>query len=363
MIRKFLFTIALAAVSFLASAQYKVTSIDHEFGPGFELKYIFEGESSTFIYGTFTSQKKTKFYFNRALAVYQDDMKYKVKNAVHLPVYDEADEIMTVFDEEGQKVNFVVEFERFPAKYPFDIIETDKPNEGGTYLNVYGIKTEEMEAERFPDFDKFVDRYPVTFYGRYKDNGANVQYYMRDGVYVSCRSTECEGDLFEPNYYRFLIEINNDSDHGIAFSFDKTYVMGHRKVGKKDEDKVMIKYTPDSFEDYLASEDYYEAQHAVGGTGLKDVGWKLRSESYNRDNSEWANLGLKILGNMANQLAEQNIQEYLAAHPKNRPGVLRSQSLKAGDGISGYFACKKNKNDSYTIHIPMDDYDFAFDWR
>lgn len=364
MLKKISLLFILAAITFTAAAQFKVTSCESTFNENdsYELKYIVVSDSSVFIYGTFTTPRVSRFALNQTIAVYQNDMKYKVKSSVHMPVWDEAEQQRVVFTEIGEKINFITEFERFSPDKPFDVVESEKPREDGIYLNTYGIRTEAIDPESIPEAGRFLDRYPVTMYGCYKDRGVNVQYIMHDGVYVSCRSTACEGGLFEPDYYRFLLEINNDTTHGIAFDFDKFYTVARRTVRGNLEEKVMTKYTPDSFADYMAAEDYQEAKNVVGG-GLSEVGSKLHTASLDSRNNEWANLGLKMLSNLANEAAEHNIQEYLAAHPKNRPDVLRSQSIASGDGISGYIAVEKKKNDSYVVHVPVDGYDFTFSWN
>lgn len=76
------------------------------------------------------------------------------------------------------------------------------------------------------------------------------------------------------------------------------------------------------------------------------------------------NIGLRLISDIAKEAEEHNIQNYLAAHPKKRPAVLRSQSIAPGDGISGYVGVEnKKKNDYYIVHIPIDGYDFYFRWR
>ena len=361
MAKKLTAVILLSLLSVLAFGQYKVSSVESAFSSEFELKYFLETETSTIVYGTVTSSRTMHKCLYPNTAVVQNGVSYKIRNSVNLPVYDEAEYQDLYMREAGEKVNFVLEFPRFSLEQPFDVIETDTPKQNGVYVNRTGIRLEKIDLSAFPDFDAFLDSYPATIYGSYKDNGVNVIYYMRDNVYVSCRATDVDDGFLEPKYKRFEVEISNDSDHGILFDFDKTSVIGHRTVGGNQQDKPFVRYMPDSFEQYLADSDYYEAKNAVGG--MAKVGDKLRSESYNSNNSEWANLGLKVLGDMANNMAEQNIREYLAAHPKNRPGVLRSQSMKSGTYISGYMAYKTQKADSYTLHIPLDGYDFTFEWK
>lgn len=133
---------------------------------------------------------------------------------------------------------------------------------------------------------------------------------------------EADDGILEPKYKRFYIKINNDSDHGVLFSFDETYVVGHRIVGGKQQDKYFTKYTAQSFDGYMGQSDYEEARRHAGVMG--EVGRQLRSDSYNRGNGEWANLGLKVLS---------------------------------------YLAFKNQKADSFTLHIPMDGYDFTFEWK
>ena len=361
MTRKLILSAVFAAISVLASAQYKISSVDSQHFSGYELKYVLEGENSTFVYGTFTTPKPYNMCFDRTLAVYQNDMKYKSRNSVNIPLYDEAEYLSARLNEAGDKINFVIEFEKFKASEPFDIVTKSNPEEGSWYLNAYGIRTEPVAIESFPDFDRFIDAYPVTMYGSYVEQGDHYNYYMRDNIYVSCECSAFAAELFEPAYFRFLIEINNDSDHGIRFDFDKVYVVGKKEVNGKIKENYLTKYTADSFEQYMADEDYYEAKSAVGND-MDQVGYILRQESYKTSN-EWGKLGLQVLSDMAKESAEQSIKEYLAAHPKQRPGVLRSQSLNPGESIRGYIAFKRDKSDTFTIHVPLNGYDYYFVWK
>lgn len=359
--RKIALSLLLAVLPLLAAAQYKVTSVDSAYQPEYEVKYVLDTEDATIIYGTYTARTTCSICFNRKTSVVVDGEKYRIRRSVNLPVYDEAEEMYAHFAEAGEKLNFVAVFDKFPVKDGFDIIENENPDDPDTpFINLYGIHLEQIDLEEFPDFDKFVDRYPSTIFGKYTDNGTNVLYYMRDGIYVSCRCTEVDDGFLEPKYKRFHVEISNDSDHGIRFDFDKTYVVGFRTKNGTREESYFTKYTPDSFEQYLADSDYYEAKNAVGG--MSKVGDQLRRESWATSN-EWGKLGFRVLSSMANEIAENNIQEYLATHPKVRPGVLKSCSVRTGETISGYMAFKRQKADNFVLHIPMDDYDFMFNWR
>ena len=71
MTRKLILSAVFAAISVLASAQYKISSVDSQHFSGYELKYVLEGENSTFVYGTFTTPKPYNMCFDRTLAVYR----------------------------------------------------------------------------------------------------------------------------------------------------------------------------------------------------------------------------------------------------------------------------------------------------
>lgn len=361
MMKRLFLLLALLGSGIISSAQYRVSSVDSTFSSEYEMKYLLETGNSTIVYGTFTSKDECTMNFSRELAVLQDDVRYKLRRSINIPMYDEAEPKYAKFREAGEKANFVLEFDKVPLHDGLDIIETDNPKEGGIYLNVRGVHLEPIDIERFPDYNSFVNSYPVTIFGRYVENGSTHQYYLRNNFYISCQCTDVDDGIFEPKYKRFYIEMKNNSDHGVLFNFDDTYVLGHKKVGGKQQDKYFTKYTPESFDDYMAQGDYYEAKNAVGG--MKDVSSKLRSESYNRDNGEWANLGLKVLSDITDGLAEKNIQQYIADHPKTRPRALKSQSLNPGDSVCGYLAFEKKKVDTFTLHIKMDGYDFAFYWK
>lgn len=285
--RLFLF-LALLGLGIIASAQYRVSSVDSTFSSEYELKYLLETENSTIVYGTFTSKDECTMNFSRELAVLQDDVRYKLRKSINIPMYDEAEPKYAMF------------------------------REGGIYLNVRGVHLEPKDIERFPDYNSFVNSYPVAIFGRYVENGSTHQYYLRNNFYISCQCTDVDDGIFEPKYKRFYIEMKNNSDHGVLFNFDDSYVLGHKTVGGKQQ-----------------------AKNAVGG--MKDVSSKLRSESYNRDNGEWANLGLKVLSDITDRLAEKNIQQYFAGNPKTRPSALKSRSLNPGDSVCGYLAFEKKE--------------------
>lgn len=359
--KKIFLAILMATAALTASAQYKVTSVERSYFQGFEISYALETEQTTVLYGTLTSDEDSlTLCLNRKAAVYQNGKKYAVKNSINLPVWDDADRMVVYLPKVGSKVNFIIECDKFNPAEPFDFLEHVEP-EGVHVFCLWGIKTEPVELEKFPDFDTFHTYYPVTLSGSYKDNGANVAFIIHNDLYVTCRLTTYNNGIFDSNYFDFVVEINNNTDHGVTFDHGEVYAVLQRNVRGKMEQKYATKYSASSYDEYMASKDYEEAKRAVGA--MKDVGNKLKSESYKYNNSDWAKLGFSVLSSLANNAGEQSIQNYLAAHPKRRLGGLQSQSLKSGDAVSGHLTFKLQKHDHIILHIPMDGYDFWFKWN
>jgi len=344
------------------SAQWKITGWDRADVDHFKLVQIIDLDSSTFVYGTLTNDTDHTIWgtLERKAGIYVDGEKYKLLRSVNLPIKDEAYPLWTRLDENGQKVNFVMEFEKFPIEDGFDFIENEKES---TCYNIYGVHVEQIDPSKLIKTDRFLNTYTVVTTGNFAEEGKNHLYFIRDGVSVDCRCSSRAGDVFSKDDYIFYLNIINESDHGIRFDFDNNvWITGYKtKPDGKTEEKVLKKWAPESYEQYLRSEDYAEAKNATS-QGLDALDWKLRSESYNSSNGDWGKIGFKMLSSLTEQVMENNIQEYLKAHPRQHPTAMKSQSIKSGDSYAGYVAAKSKNVDYFILHIKMDDYEFQFQW-
>jgi len=344
------------------SAQWRITGCDRTGRDNFQLLQIIDLDSATFIYGTLTNDRDGVYWatLNRKTCVYVDDEPYKLLSSVNLPIYDEADARWVRLDEPGQKVNFVMVFEKFPVQDGFDLIENEKDKDA---WNMYGVHIEEIQPSKMIKTTRFLNAHTVVTQGVFADKGSNHRYFIRDKVSVDCRATTRSGDLFACDDIMFTLNIINESDHGIRFDFeDRVWITGTKKKSNgTEETRTLTKYSPDGYEQYLRNEDYTEAKYATSG-GLAFLDHKLQSASYRYGNSDWEKAGYKMLSSLTEQVMDNNIQEYLKNHPRQRPSAMKTQSIKSGESYTGYVAGKTKNVDEIILHIKMDDYEFQFDW-
>jgi len=362
--KRLLLLLLLATASMNISAQWRITGCDRADSKNIELLQIIDLDSATFIYGTLTNPGDDVFFgtLNRKTCIYVDEEPYKLINSVNLPVKDEADSKWVRLDNPGQKVNFVMAFEKFPVQNGFDLIENENDHNA---WNIYGIQLEEIQPSEVIKTKRFLGTHMVVTQGNFAESGSNHQYFIRDGVSIDCRaSTRSGADLFSCDDILFTLNIINESDHGIRFDFtDKVWITGTKKKGNgTEETRTLTKYTPDSYEEYLRREDYEEAKYATS-SGLAAVDRKLISESYKYRSDDWEKVGFKMLSSLTEQVMDNNIQEYLQKHPKQRPSALKSQSIKSGDSYAGYVAGKTKNVDVIVLHVKMDEYEFQFTWN
>jgi len=298
----------------------------------------------------------------RDAGVFVNGSKYKLLNSVNLPVYDEAEKKYLIVGP-GESQNFIMEFEKFPLQDGFDLLENDKKSDDSC-VNFYGIHVEKIDTTAIINTDRFLNAYPTTTYGTYSEGGKGYPYYLRDGIFIGVNAdNRDDGKLFGPGDLMFNVEIINDSDHGVMIDMNNIWITGHKKKKDGSVDEFAIpKYSPESYEQFLASQDYEAAKRATSGN-LDRAGYLLRRESYNSNNSEWGKLGFSILSSMTEQMISNNVNEYLKNHPKERLSAMKTTSLKSGKSINGFVACSKKKADYYVIHVKFDDYEFTFSFN
>jgi len=345
--------------SFIAGAQWKVESVSSG-EPCTKLLQVIQTENSTLVYATIqkTCPSDKWVRINRKTVAKAGGMKYKLLNSVNLPIRDDAERRYLFLPEGDNEVNIVWEFEKFPVEDGFDIIESEK--EGEFCYNFHDVKVSPIDGSKVVDTQRFLDSAPAIIVGQYSENGINYVYLIRDDVCVTARAVRQSGSGFTDDEI-FYVEIVNNSDHGIMFDFGKVYVTGHKnKANGTIEDVSWPKYTPDSYDQYIRELDYEEARNNTSSV-LNSVKDQINREKYaNTQYGSWERLGMDALEALANQGIQNRVDEYMKAHPKTHPSALRNQSIKSGESIHGYVACKRKRGDEFTLTIPMDDFDFKF---
>ena len=351
--RKLLLFILCFMASVMANAQYKVTSVDKQETANSKLLQVLETEKSVLVYSTFTAPTDDRMYtLNRKLKVVKNNTRYKIINAINFPLWDEAEPRYLYPAKEGQKFNYVMEFEKFDPAGGFDIIQDETNHEPGI-MNFYGIHLEKIEPKDVIDTDRFLDDGHVIF-GKYKNDGKSFNYYIKEGLMVTFYNTWYGKDLI------INFQITNNSDHGVMLDLNKVRIEGKDEKGKPVE---VTRYTPESYDGRIESDRRWQARVATTDDASRLLENKIYHERINASN-DWAKIGFSALESAYKRAENNRINQYLKDHPNTNPKALRSNSIKAGESIVGFIPLKvKKKLKNFKMHVPMDDFDFVVDYN
>lgn len=359
-----LFISALMLFSFSSLyAQWKVTEVDKSDNTSCELVQILESENATFVFGTITNPTDDLYPYStisRTTCVYVDDEPYKLVNSVNLPIYDEATPLYAQIYGH-QKLNFIMEFEKFPVTDGFDLLEKESKHTEGTY-NFYGVHVENVGLESMAD-DSFLDEYPSILYGNFTNEGKQTQYYMFLDFTLSCTLEQEQRDKYGQPDYLFLLTFENGSSKDLSLTFGTdVWITGHsvKKDGKLEEKKMKL-IRPEDYETYFYQKDYQAARYIVNGD-VANMSDAARQTEYSTTNSDAkAVLGLAAaLGDLA---IDKDVKKYLAEHPSDRPSPLRTGTIKAGEKKVGYVGIQAKKMDYYVLHLNLDGCEYKFSWK
>lgn len=339
--------------SVIAEAQYKVTSVDKTETKNSELLQVLETENSVLVYCTFTTPNDeiSNYYFPRQMKAVKNHVSYKLINSINFPIWNEAEPRYLRTTKKGEKINYVLEFEKFDLEGTFDIVEDDTKHTDGM-MNVYGIHLEKIDAKDVIDTERFLDDGHVIF-GRYKTDGQTYTYYIKEGLMVMYHSTWYGNDFI------IHLEITNNSDHGVMFDLAKVRTEGTDKKGKPVQ---VIRYTPESYDAHIESDRRWQARQQTGGDVSRMTESLIFHERISAKN-EWAKLGYTALESAYKRAQENRIDQYLKEHPNNDPKALRSNGIKPGESIVGYIPLKVKKSKNVKLYITMDDYDFLINYN
>jgi len=354
--------VMLLAVSNL-HAQWKVTDIDKSENGSCELIQILESDSSTFVFGTITNPSDVLYPYStssRSACVYVDDEKYKLVNSVNLPIYDEATPTYAQISGH-QKMNFILEFEKFPVNGSFDLVEKESKHTEGTY-NFYGIHVSNVGIENMVG-DSFIDEYPTVLYGNFTNEGKTNQYYLAQNLAISCTCETEQRDQYGQPDYVFFLTFDNGSDKDMELHPGKDIrVTGHSvKSNGKEEEKAIKLIRQDDYELYFHGKDYQAARHIVnsGVAGVTDAASQAQNSTINSD----ARAALGLISLVGTLSIDKQVKEYMEEHPSDRPSALRDCTIKAGEKKSGYIGIQTKKMDRYVLHLTLDGYEYNFTWE
>lgn len=353
--KKLLLFFVCFMASVLANAQYKVTSVDKQESNKFVLHQVLETEKSVLVYGTLTSPYDQIHYYSyeRRLKAVKNNVNYKIINAVNLPIKDEAEPRWLLTTKKGEKVNFVLEFEKFDPAGGFDILE-DETRHDAYVDNFYGIHLEKIDAKDVIDTERFLDDGHVI-YGEYTRNGETSRYFIREGLMMTFYTYWYGKDLI------VNFQITNNSDHGVMLNMDKVRLEATDHKGNPTE---LTRYTPESYDARIESDRRWEARVATNNDASRMIESKIYHGTFETKN-EWGRIGYKALEAVYKRAQDNRINQYLKEHPNTDPKALRSNSIKAGESIVGFIPLKikKNKVKNFNIIIPMDGYEFIVNYH
>lgn len=344
-------------------AQWKITGIDKSQNSSCELIQILESANSTFIFGTITNPSDGLYPYSsisRSTCVYANDEKYKLINSVNLPIYDEATPTYAQISGH-QKMNFIMEFEKFPVTGSFDLIEKESKHTEGTY-NFYGIHALNVGIENMAG-DSFIDEYPTVLYGSFTNEGKTEQYYLAQGLTISCTcETEYRDQYGQPDYV-FFLTFDNDSRKDIELHPEKDIrVTGISvKSNGKEEEKAIKLIRKDTYEQYFNGKDYHAARQIVNSSvaGVSDAASQAKNSTIDSD----ARAALGFISLVGTLSIDKQVREYMKEHPSNRPAALEDCTIKAGEKRSGYIGIQTRKMDQYVLHLTLDGYEYNFIWK
>ena len=341
-----------------AGAQHPVTSVQ-SCPDNIKIKYVLQGENSTFVFATYTKQTEdqSEICLSRKTVACNEDENFKLLEAYSMPISDEADQAFILLDQIGQKLNFVLEFEKIPLGESFDIRSLDYEDRS---FVVTGITTDTSIVKKV-DGKRFIESTPYVKRGKYFKDGKTCIYYTKEGVWVTIDAT------LGSEYLTLNVSIVNDSDHGILLDLKKMTAISKKIKSDKEIEEPMHILSKSEYNDIWARSDANDEYYMKSNSALGKAGSLVNHESWQHDVWSWERTGLEVLGAIMEEENERSIQPYKdrldATRKEGLKDYLQSQSIAAGDSYSGYIKIKRvKKQKSADVNIIVDGINCKTDW-
>lgn len=337
---------------------YKISSVDGG-NANVALRYLEQRDSTTLIYAVFTLPEDEKgpvlFNASRTIYVTDGDVNYKLVGAHNVPVADESMLEFSILEDKERKLNFILEFEKFPFDDAFDIVDDLSDARA---LNFRGVHVD-ASAKKDVKTERFLLSTKLPRCGQFYEGGNYNMYYVRDGVFVTCHSS------YGDDHFTLYLSIVNDSDHGILFDTGKMTVTGHKRQGKDTVSVSLPLVSKNNYVSQVEASDRYTAEKESHSYALETVGSEISFASLGMPWRSAERVGMNVLGGLIRDIKSNSAKPYLAELKKTREertkNYLQSQSIKAGESHSGFIQVTRPKkvNDYYLV-LHMDGYDFEF---
>ncbi len=340
-----------------ANAQHPVASVE-QCADGAQLMCVQPTDSSTLVFVRYTYEGTDYELRNvsRSMHAEIDGMNYKMTAAYGIPVDNESVREFSLLEAKGQKLNFILEFEKFPVDQPFDLIENESSDAA---WNFRGVRTDTASTKAV-EAQRFLASTPGVVCGKYYEDGISYEYYLRDNVFVSAHHS------YGDDHFTIYLTVDNASDHGILFNTRAIKAVYYKKQGK-DIKEIELPYI--SKNDYVAEvamQDRYNARSQVSSNTASSVTSSLSLLAIGTPFRSIERAGFNVASSVIADIEDARMQPYLKELQSTRgertKNYLQSESLEPGQCLSGLFRIERKKRaDNFVITIPMDGYEFEFE--
>lgn len=349
----------LCSIPALSAECLKISSVDNG-SANVSLRYLQQTDTSSLVYAVLSIPEERSeavlVNVSRVLYVTDGEMNYKLIGARNIPVEDESMLEFAILEGQQKKLNFILEFEKFPIDEKFDIVDVASDGDGS--LDFKGICVDPT-ARKEVDANRFTKSTDLPRCGKFYDEGRSTVYYVRDGVFVSLYST------YSNDHFTFHFSIVNKSDHGILFNTDNLKVTGHKPSLKAPVEVELPLISKGSYVNSVAMDDMATAKSETRSEAMTEIGSALSFASIGLPWRSPERIGLDVLGGVVRDISYEKARPYIAELDRTRAertkNYLQSQSLKPGESHIGFIQAQKTKKvKDFHIVLHMDSYDFEF---
>lgn len=338
-----------------ADAHFRIKSVAGG-SEGFALKYLAQTDTSTLIYGTFTAtipEGSSTMLVNipDSISVKTESGTFKMTDCRGMETIDTTCSAYKLIESQGQKINFVMEFEKFGCDAPFDIVCV---GEAVLKFEFQGVAVN-MEDTKEIDTERFLTSTKAVTWGKIEKENGTFYSYERDSVFVCVRLRD------DGNYAMAQIQVKNDSDHGILINAGE---ISFKAVDGKGQSKDLKNVTKAQYDNLVASGNWAMADYKSGGTAVSIVGSTAAIVGFFLPRSIGAGLSAAdavMQGASVNMATKKLAEMEEAGETEKSDDYILTGPLKKGEETMGVILAKKHNGQKNLIFtITLDDYPFTF---
>ena len=350
--------VTLIALSMTANAQYRDFTYDNQ--SLFRLIQVDQYEDATiFFFDIEATSDRMKFSLNdnTSLDIPGTYKRYRVKSVGNLPYSSE--DANAILLKTGQKLNFVIEFDRIPLDKAFNIIENESEN-GNLDFNFRNIKINTESVSEKIDVADFLNYTDYVLIGDFVQGDRPYRFYSINGLSVAtCLEEEWYGFT---RVGKLSLSIVNDTANPVKVSATDIEVKATKNESKGYEDLSI--WTVDTYMSLKSDEDasrvsnYRNEINPVASSVAK-----ARKEEQNNKNVGGA-VAYGILEDILRSNDDEKINNFKEGLRKNRERIwnnyLKTLTLNSGETYGGFVAFRDRNYKRYVITIRMGGHEYEF---